>query len=236
MAFGSASMPSSSAIRVRSRPICPSSMSWSWMSAMSRQYVTPSMPCPQPKGVCLVNSIVQPDGVAGEWRARVAAVRRELIEHGPPRSPDGAPDFATVTLPERDCDQVRDLLVDERVGTVVETAVPVAANRRHRAAAQSRTSRRTSLSSSLLAALLGAAGMSGRQAVADHSRQSRCGGERDRADALPGSGAELAAQRAPRAIFSLGARHVWQRSETREAHATARSERRPHLVSGVGSG
>lgn len=67
-----------------------------------------------------MSSMVQPDGAAGEWPERVAAVRRELAEHGPPRSPDGAPDFATVTLPRRDCDQVRDLLVDERAGTVVE--------------------------------------------------------------------------------------------------------------------
>jgi Methyltransferase domain len=51
---------------------------------------------------------------------RVAAVRRELAAHGPPRSPGGGPEFATVTLPERDCDQVRDVLVDEGVGTVIE--------------------------------------------------------------------------------------------------------------------
>ncbi|WP_309486451.1 class I SAM-dependent methyltransferase [Streptomyces griseoaurantiacus] len=75
-----------------------------------------------------MNSIVQPDGVAGEWRERVAAVRRELTEHGPSRRPDGAPDFATVTLPERDCDQVRDLLVDERVGTVVEIGLAYASS------------------------------------------------------------------------------------------------------------
>lgn len=67
-----------------------------------------------------MSSMVPPDGAAGEWPERVAAVRRELAEHGPPRTPDGAPDFATVTLPERDCDQVHDLLVDERAGTVVE--------------------------------------------------------------------------------------------------------------------
>ncbi|MFH9089155.1 class I SAM-dependent methyltransferase [Streptomyces sp. NPDC017673] len=72
--------------------------------------------------------MVQPDGVAGGWRDRVAAVRRELAEHGPPRSPDGAPDFATVTLPERDCDQVRDLLVDERVATVVEIGLAYASS------------------------------------------------------------------------------------------------------------
>ncbi|MEU3829028.1 class I SAM-dependent methyltransferase [Streptomyces sp. NPDC029080] len=75
-----------------------------------------------------MNSIVQPDGVAGEWQHRVAAVRRELSEHGPPRIPDGGPDFATVTLPERDCDQVRDLLVEERVGTVVEIGLAYASS------------------------------------------------------------------------------------------------------------
>jgi hypothetical protein len=57
------------------------------------------VPCPQPEGVWLVNSIVQPGGVGDEWPDRVAAVRRELSKHGPPRSPDGGPDFATVTLP-----------------------------------------------------------------------------------------------------------------------------------------
>jgi hypothetical protein len=56
----------------------------------------------------------------------VVAVRRELAEHGPPRQPEGAPDFATASLPERDCDRVRDLLVDERVGTVVEIGLAYA--------------------------------------------------------------------------------------------------------------
>ncbi|MFH8342652.1 class I SAM-dependent methyltransferase [Streptomyces sp. AM6-12] len=70
--------------------------------------------------------MVQPNGGAIQWLDRVAAVRRELIEHGPPRRPDGAPDFATVTLPERDCDGVRDLLVEERVGTVVEIGLAYA--------------------------------------------------------------------------------------------------------------
>ncbi|SCK08757.1 class I SAM-dependent methyltransferase [Streptomyces sp. WMMB 322] len=67
-----------------------------------------------------MSSMVQPDGAAGGLPERVAAVRRELAEHGPPRSPDGAPDHATVSLPERDCDQVRDLLADEQACTVVE--------------------------------------------------------------------------------------------------------------------
>ncbi|MEV5440561.1 hypothetical protein AB0K80_31825 [Streptomyces sp. NPDC052682] len=56
-----------------------------------------------------MNLIVQPDEAGGEWLDRVAAVRRELTEHGPPQSPESGPDFATVPLPERDADQVRDL-------------------------------------------------------------------------------------------------------------------------------
>lgn len=75
-----------------------------------------------------MNSIVQPDGGASERLDRVAAVRRALTSDGPPRSPDGGPDFATVTLPERDCDQVRDLLVQERVGTVVEIGLAYASS------------------------------------------------------------------------------------------------------------
>ncbi|CAL9651456.1 hypothetical protein SUDANB120_06639 (plasmid) [Streptomyces sp. enrichment culture] len=56
----------------------------------------------------------------------MAAARRELAEHGPPWSPEGRPDFATVPLPERDRDQVRDVLVEERVGTVVEIGLAYA--------------------------------------------------------------------------------------------------------------
>ncbi|WP_331724414.1 class I SAM-dependent methyltransferase (plasmid) [Streptomyces longwoodensis] len=73
-----------------------------------------------------MNASVQSGGAASERLERVAAVRRELTEHGPPRRPQGAPDFATVTLPERDCDQVRDILVDERAETVVEIGLAYA--------------------------------------------------------------------------------------------------------------
>lgn len=73
-----------------------------------------------------MNENVRPDGGAGEWLERVAAVRRRLAEQGPPRRPGGAPDFATVTLPERECDEVRDLLVREAVGTVVEIGLAYA--------------------------------------------------------------------------------------------------------------
>nr|WP_214661288.1 class I SAM-dependent methyltransferase [Streptomyces polyasparticus] len=56
----------------------------------------------------------------------MAAARRELAEHGPPRTPEGAPDFATVSLPGRDGDAVRDLLMQEQAGTVVEIGLAYA--------------------------------------------------------------------------------------------------------------
>lgn len=51
---------------------------------------------------------------------RVRAVRSRLRREGPvwTRRPDL--DFETVTLPEHDCDLLRDLLIAEHVGTVVE--------------------------------------------------------------------------------------------------------------------
>src|SRR5262249_30270623 len=49
----------------------------------------------------------------------IREIRRKLAIDGPPRvrAPD---DFAMVTLPERDCDAIRDLLIAERPGTVIE--------------------------------------------------------------------------------------------------------------------
>jgi predicted O-methyltransferase YrrM len=49
----------------------------------------------------------------------IRKVRRKLAIDGPPRV-RAADDFATVTLPERDCDAIRDLLIAERPGTVIE--------------------------------------------------------------------------------------------------------------------
>src|SRR5262245_66252040 len=49
----------------------------------------------------------------------IREVRRRLATDGPPRV-RAADDFATVTLPERDCDAIRDLLIAERPGTVIE--------------------------------------------------------------------------------------------------------------------
>ena len=57
---------------------------------------------------------------AAERRRRVRAVRERLGRDGPPRTRGPELDFATVTLPERDCDLLRDLLIAERVQTVVE--------------------------------------------------------------------------------------------------------------------
>jgi predicted O-methyltransferase YrrM len=50
---------------------------------------------------------------------RIRDVRGKLGRDGPPWT-RGENDFQTVALPERDCDLVRDLLIAERAGTVVE--------------------------------------------------------------------------------------------------------------------
>lgn len=46
--------------------------------------------------------------------------RRKLAIHGPPWTRPRDDDFATVTLPESDCDAVRDLFIAERPATVIE--------------------------------------------------------------------------------------------------------------------
>jgi predicted O-methyltransferase YrrM len=56
-------------------------------------------------------------------REQVRAVRRRLARDGPPWTRDRAGDFETVTVPERDCDALRDLLIAEGVGTVVEVGL-----------------------------------------------------------------------------------------------------------------
>lgn len=65
---------------------------------------------------------------ADERRKRVREVRRRLARHGPPRTRDRERDFETVTLPEPDCDRLRDLLIDERVETVVEVGLAYASS------------------------------------------------------------------------------------------------------------
>ena len=52
--------------------------------------------------------------------ARVREVRDRLVREGPPWTRGPERDFETITLPERDCDRLRDLLIAERVRTVVE--------------------------------------------------------------------------------------------------------------------
>ncbi|MFF5446422.1 class I SAM-dependent methyltransferase [Streptomyces sp. NPDC012888] len=59
---------------------------------------------------------------------RVREVRRRLSLEGPPRTRDREGDFETVTVPERHCDQLRDLMVSERVGQVVEVGLAYASS------------------------------------------------------------------------------------------------------------
>lgn len=55
---------------------------------------------------------------------RVREVRRRLARDGPPWTHQGAAgDFDRITVPERECDALRDLLIAERVGTVVEVGL-----------------------------------------------------------------------------------------------------------------
>ena len=56
-------------------------------------------------------------------RQRVRDVRHRLAHDGPPWTRDRADDFETVTVPERDCDALRDLLIAEGVETVVEVGL-----------------------------------------------------------------------------------------------------------------
>jgi predicted O-methyltransferase YrrM len=58
----------------------------------------------------------------------VREARRRLARDGPPRTRDRANDFETVSVPERDCDALRDLLIAEGVGTVVEVGLAYGAS------------------------------------------------------------------------------------------------------------
>ncbi|MBN1173725.1 MAG: class I SAM-dependent methyltransferase [Micromonosporaceae bacterium] len=58
-----------------------------------------------------------------ERLARIRGVRRDLAIDGPAWTREPDRDFETVTLPERDCDLLRDLLIAERVETVVEVGL-----------------------------------------------------------------------------------------------------------------
>lgn len=60
--------------------------------------------------------------------ARIAAVRRRLGTEGPPRTRPRDHDFETVSLPAPDCDLLRDLLIAEQAGSVVEVGLAYAAS------------------------------------------------------------------------------------------------------------
>jgi predicted O-methyltransferase YrrM len=63
-----------------------------------------------------------------ERRERVRQVRRRLAQDGPSWTRDRERDFETVALPQRDCDLLRDLLISERVETVVEVGLAYASS------------------------------------------------------------------------------------------------------------
>jgi predicted O-methyltransferase YrrM len=54
-----------------------------------------------------------------ELLGRIREARRKLAAHGPPRVAPGA-DFERISLPSPDCDVLRDLLLAEKPGTVIE--------------------------------------------------------------------------------------------------------------------
>jgi predicted O-methyltransferase YrrM len=58
-----------------------------------------------------------------ERRTRIREVRSRLVREGPAWTRGPERDFATVTLPERDCDLLRDLLIAEGAQTVVEVGL-----------------------------------------------------------------------------------------------------------------
>jgi len=59
---------------------------------------------------------------------RVREVRSRLVREGPSRTRHRERDFETVTLPERDCDLLRDLLIAEGTTTVVEVGLAYASS------------------------------------------------------------------------------------------------------------
>ncbi|MFF4397163.1 class I SAM-dependent methyltransferase [Streptomyces sp. NPDC001480] len=63
-----------------------------------------------------------------ERRERIREVRRRLAQEGPTWTRDREADFETVTVPEPDCDRLRDLLISEGVQTVVEVGLAYASS------------------------------------------------------------------------------------------------------------
>jgi predicted O-methyltransferase YrrM len=54
---------------------------------------------------------------------RIREIRRQLADEGPAWTRPRDRDFETVSLPERDCDLLRDLLIAERAETVIEVGL-----------------------------------------------------------------------------------------------------------------
>ncbi len=64
------------------------------------------------------------DGVnQADLRTRIGEVRRRLVIDGPPWTREHVGDFDRVAVPQRECDLLRDLLIKERVATVVEVGL-----------------------------------------------------------------------------------------------------------------
>jgi predicted O-methyltransferase YrrM len=63
-----------------------------------------------------------------ERRTKIRKVRRRLAQEGPPWTRDREADFMTVTVPDRDCDQLCDLLISEGVQTIVEVGLAYASS------------------------------------------------------------------------------------------------------------
>jgi hypothetical protein len=61
--------------------------------------------------------------VKTDQRTRQVREVRHRLREGPPWTRDHERDFETVTVPERDCDLLRDLLISEGAGTVVEVGL-----------------------------------------------------------------------------------------------------------------
>jgi predicted O-methyltransferase YrrM len=61
-----------------------------------------------------------------ERGARVREIRSRLVQDGPPWTRPHERDFETVSMPERDCNLLRDLLIAERAETVVEVGLAYA--------------------------------------------------------------------------------------------------------------
>ena len=64
----------------------------------------------------------------GERTARIREVRRRLARDGPPWTRGRERDFQTVSLPDRDCDLLRDPLISEEARTVVEVGLAYASS------------------------------------------------------------------------------------------------------------